>query len=101
LENLSKYAEASDKTEKQNLIETNQKIFNDLKILQDRCQKKMSNKTAIAQNFIDIIDQFGNKLDSDLISFENELKGAGDYEAPRGIPPDSEVRKYSHFTFND
>lgn len=71
--------------------ETNDKLIIDLNQLNDRIQTKLSNKTAIGQNFLTIIDQFGNKLDTDLGQFENELKGAGDYEAPRGLPPDTEV----------
>lgn len=73
------------------LKETNDKLIIDLNQLNDRIQTKLSNKTAIGQNFLTIIDQFGNKLDTDLGQFENELKGAGDYEAPRGLPPDTEV----------
>jgi seryl-tRNA synthetase len=91
IENLSKFSSLQDKLEKDKIIEVNQKIKNDINVLKDRIQKKLSNKSAIAQSLIDVIDQFGNKLDSDLVLFENELKGAGDYEAPRGIPSDSEV----------
>lgn len=97
LENLMKFKNSTDNQEKQGIIESNQKIKNDLFLLNDRVNKKLSNKTGIAQNFITMIDQFGNKLDNDLGIFENELKGGGDYEAPRGIPPDSEVLE--PFTF--
>lgn len=78
-------------SELNSLKETNDKLIIDLNQLNDRIQTKLSNKTAIGQNFLTIIDQFGNKLDTDLGQFENELKGAGDYEAPRGLPPDTEV----------
>eukprot|EP01033_Poteriospumella_lacustris_P002878 gene2878-2098_t len=38
-----------------------------------------------------MINQFEHKLDSDLAHFEQDLKMSGDYEAPPGIPPNSEV----------
>lgn len=83
--------DSSKQQELRSLKEMNVKHEAEIQSLNDRMKKKLSNKTAIAQNFLTIIDQFGNKLDSDLATFETELKGAGDYEAPRGLPADTEV----------
>ncbi len=69
----------------------NGQIMVQLAILNEKAKLKSTNKKALAQLLIDLIDQYSNKLDGDLNVFENELKLSGDYEAPKGIAPDSEV----------
>lgn len=59
--------------------------------LHELCVLKLTEKKAIARNLIDILDQFGGKLEGDLLIFENELKATTDYEVSKSIPQNSEV----------
>ncbi|RYH18280.1 hypothetical protein EON65_27400 [archaeon] len=69
----------------------NERIKHDIDSFKERAAAKIAEKSSIVSNLITIMDQFSNKLDSDLINFEGELKGAGEYEAPSGIQADTEV----------
>eukprot|EP00981_Chlorochromonas_danica_P013108 scaffold5806_cov171-Ochromonas_danica.AAC.6 len=99
LDNLQKITSSSsssstthhDEEEVVNLKQQNLKMRQDITLLTDRSLSKLSEKKAIALNLIRICQQFSQKLDSDLVLFEADLKGVGDYEAPPGIPPETEV----------
>lgn len=67
-------------------------LLRDRALLCSVARQKIHDKKAIARSLIEMINQFEHKLDSDLAHFEQDLKLSGDYEAPTGIPPNSEVR---------
>lgn len=69
-------------------------LLRDRALLCSVARQKIHDKKAIARSLIEMINQFEHKLDSDLAHFEQDLKMSGDYEAPPGIPPNSEVRYY-------
>eukprot|EP01031_Cornospumella_fuschlensis_P037638 gene37638-45723_t len=69
----------------------NERMKQEIESLKERAAAKIAEKGAIVSNLITIMDQFSNKLDLDLVSFESELKGAGEYEAPSGIQAETEV----------
>jgi hypothetical protein len=68
-------------------------LLRDRALLCSVARQKIHDKKAIARSLIEMINQFEHKLDSDLAHFEQDLKMSGDYEAPPGIPPNSEVRE--------
>lgn len=72
-------------------IQDNERLKQEIENFKERASIKIAEKSAIVSNLITIMDQFSNKLDSDLVNFEGELKGAGEYEAPSGIQADTEV----------
>lgn len=78
----------------ENLIKRNHTIWNDMKLLKDRATQRMAEKSALAQNLLTLVEQHSNKLDGELAFFAAELKGGGEYEAPKGIAVDSEVAFY-------
>lgn len=57
--------------------------------------QKLAEKKSIALTMIENFTQYENKLDADLVTFEQDLKQSGEYEAPRGLPPNTEVTKVS------
>lgn len=74
------------------LKQDNEQLLRDRSLLCNVARQKIHDKKAIAKSLIEMINQFEQKLDSDLAHFEQDLKLSGDYEAPIGIAPDSEVR---------
>lgn len=91
LSNLKEIRELEAKDQAMQLEQVNGKIQSDIQTIHERISSKMAEKSAIIANLIVIVDQYSMKLDNDLISFEQELKGSGEYEAPRGFPPETEV----------
>lgn len=69
----------------------NEKLLSERSSLCALATQKMADKKAVAQSILATIAQYESKLDSDLVNFEQELKVSGDYEAPQGLPPNTEV----------
>jgi hypothetical protein len=78
-------------TEIEQLKQDNEQLLRDRALLCSVAWQKIHDKKAIAKSVIEMINQFEHKLDTDLGHFEQDLKHTGDYEAPSGIPPNSEV----------
>lgn len=92
LQNLFKEKEPTDPNLDLIVVkEQNEKLFFDINQLRTRISIKISEKAAISKALIIMLDQFLNKLDNDLSQFENDLKNAGEYEAPRGLAAGTEV----------
>lgn len=57
----------------------------------------MNEKIAIAEQTLALIESFLKKLDMDLGTFENELRGGGDFEVV-GAEPGQEVNIFFSMT---
>ncbi len=76
------------------IINRNRKIWEEIILLKERAAQRMAEKCALAQNMLNLVDQHSSRLDGELTRFASELKGGGEYDAPKGIPVDSEVAFY-------
>ena len=57
-----------------------------------RVKHRASQKSSLAKNMLTDVEKFIRKLDSDLVFFETELRGCGEFEQlARGFEPGSEV----------
>ena len=83
-------------TEKLELETKNSQLMEEIVSLRDRTRQKLSEKSAIAANLTSILERFTKKLDTDLAFFETELKSSGEFEAPKGAAPGSQVQLFGH-----
>jgi hypothetical protein len=61
-----------------------------LKNKRNRIRQKQEEKVAVAVNMMNTVEKFVKKLDSDLLIFETQLRGAGSFEQG-GAEPGQEV----------
>jgi len=68
-----------------------EKFLDEINSLRMRVRQRVSEKTAIAENFKSDSDKIIRKLDANLAFFETELRGSGEFDCNRGILPGTEV----------
>lgn len=77
--------------------------MDDINNLRVKIKQRLAEKSAIAKNLSNDIEKFTRKLDTDIISFENELRSGGkDFEVGyRGPEVGAEVAVKTSFNCND
>lgn len=75
----------------ENIDSTSQQKLDEIYALRDRIKERLTHKIVIVQNMTGEIDSIVRKLDSDLAFFETELRGCGEFDSAKGIPPGTEV----------
>jgi len=84
----------------QQQVEENVGLVNEFEAITNiynRVKHRASQKTSLAVNMLADLEKFIRKLDSDLVFFETELRGCGEFEQlTRGFEPGSEVAVKVH-----
>jgi hypothetical protein len=84
--------------------------LNEINALYDRISSRSMQKSSLAANILRDLEKFVHKLDKDLVLFESDLRGCGEFEQiTKGIESGSEVNQvfirinqliYSNLFFN-
>jgi hypothetical protein len=82
------------KKDRGKLEQERDQFLEEINELKARIVQRVAEKFVLVKNLLAIVDQYSNKLDADLSIFAADLKGGGEYEAPKGIPVDSEIAFY-------